>query len=127
MRAIAGRQKLHLAGCAWFWAWALVGGGVVFGYLAILSIGILILVPAVIVSVYLIVHRRPVEGRFGLLSGAGAILLLIAYLNRSGPGDICSHTATTVSCGQQWDPLPWLVAGLVCFTAGVVGHAWRSR
>lgn len=126
MRAITGRPRFHLVGCARFWAWALVGAGLMLGCLAIFSVGILILAAAVFVA-YRLARRQPVRGTFGLLSGAGTILLLMAYLNRSGPGEICSRTATSISCGQQWNPIPWLVAGLVFFAAGLAGHAWRSR
>jgi hypothetical protein len=58
-----------------------------------------------------IYRRHGPEGAFGLLSGVGAFLLLIAYIQRSG---------------QSYDPSHWLVAGLAFFTIGVVGHAWQS-
>jgi hypothetical protein len=45
----------------------------------------------------------------GVLVGAGALLLLLAYINREGPG---------------WK---WLAAGLVLIAAGLIGHARRSR
>ena len=35
MRAIAGRQRLHLAGCAWFWGWALLGAAAALGALSL--------------------------------------------------------------------------------------------
>ncbi len=114
--------RSHWLGCAWFWAWALVGAAVAFGSV---SLGPLLLIPAAIAA-WLMGRRHSVNG-FGLLSGVGIVLLAIAYLQRQGPGETCSRTATGVSCGQHLDPIPWLVAGLVCFTAGVVGHAWRSR
>jgi hypothetical protein len=106
MRAIA-RQRLHLAGCAWFWAWALLGAAAALGSL---SLGPLLTIPVLVVGV--VIHRRRgSHGAFGLLSGIGAILLLIAYIQRSG---------------ESYDPIHWLVAGLVFLTAGVVGHAWQS-
>jgi hypothetical protein len=108
MRAIAERQRLHLGGCAWFWAWALVGAA--YG-LCITSLGILTVVPATL-AVVLMTRHRPIRGAFGVATGVGSILLLIAYIQRSG---------------EFLDPVPWLVLGLLAFTWGVAGHAWQNR
>jgi hypothetical protein len=105
MRAIAA-WKSHLGGCAWFWGWALVGVGLALGFL---SLGVFALVPVLLVGVFL-ARRRPVDP-FGIISGIGVMLLVVAYIQRSG---------------QSYDPIHWFVAGLLVFTAGVVGHAWRS-
>jgi hypothetical protein len=107
MRAIVEQRKLHLIGCAWFWVWALLGAAAAIGSL---SLGPLVAIPTLVVGV-VIYQRRGADGTFGLLSGIGLILLVIAYIQRSG---------------QFYDPIHWLVAGLVFFTAGIVGHAWRS-
>ena len=123
MRAIAARHKLHLVACAWFWAWALVGVGFAFSFVSFL--GLLTILPVALV-IFLLVRLHPING-FGLLSGAGVMLLVVAYLQRQGPGTTCWHTATASGCDQHLNPIPWLVAGLVCFTAGVAGHARRSR
>lgn len=118
MRAVAAR-KPHLAGCAWFWAWAIVGAA--FG-LGVTSIGILVVVPATLAVVFMTRHR-PIRGAFGVATGVGAVLLVIAYLQRQGPGTTCWHTATGSGCDQHLNPLPWLVVGLICVAAGLVGHA----
>ena len=107
MRAIAA-PKSHLLGCAWFWAWALLGSAVALGSL---SLGPLVTVPALGLGV-VIYRRRGAEGAFGLLSGIGLILLVIAFIQRSG---------------ESYDPIHWLIAGLVFITVGVAGHAWQSR
>jgi drug/metabolite transporter (DMT)-like permease len=122
MRAIAERQRLHLAECAWFWTWALVGGAFALGAV---SLGPLLLLPATF-AVVLITRRRPIRGAFGLMSGVGAVLLVIAYLQRQGPGTTCTQTTTSITCEQHLNPIPWLVVGLLCFAAGIVGHV-RQR
>ena len=104
MRAIAARGS-HWAGCGWFWGWALVGAA--YG-LGVTSLGIFTVVPATI-AVVLMTRHRPIRGAFGLATGVGSILLLIAYIQRSG---------------QSYDPVHWLVAGLVLCVAGIAGHAW---
>lgn len=123
MRAIVGLRKPHLAGCVWFWVWAVVGVGFAFSFVSFL--GLLTILPVALV-IFFLARLHPING-FGLLSGAGAMLLVVAYLQRQGPGTTCWHTATASGCDQHLNPIPWLVAGLVCFTAGVAGHAWRSR
>jgi hypothetical protein len=107
MRAIAERQKLHLTGCAWFWAWALVGAA--YG-LGISALGIFS-VPLATLAVVLMTRHRPIRGAFGLATGIGTVLLLIAYIQRSG---------------EFYNPVHWLIPGLVLFTAGLVSHAWTD-
>jgi hypothetical protein len=107
LRAIAERQRVHLLGCAWFWAWALLGAAATLGSL---SLGLLLTIPALAVGV-VIYTRRGAGGAFGLLSGSGALLLVIAYVQRSG---------------EFYNPVHWLIPGLVLFTAGLVGHAWTN-
>jgi hypothetical protein len=65
---------------------------------------------------------------FGLLTGAGISLLVVAYIQRDGPGTTCWHTATASGCDQHLDPRPWLVAGLFFMVGGLVAqHARLSR
>ena len=106
MRAIAARRS-HLAGCGMFWAWALVGAGFGFG---ISVVGLFTVVPAAL-GVVLLTRRQPVRGAFGLATGVGCVFLLVAYINRNG----------------GFNPVHWLIAGLVLFTAGVVAHAWTDE
>ncbi|MCU1430223.1 MAG: hypothetical protein JWL83_4223 [Actinomycetia bacterium] len=57
----------------------------------------------------------------GLVSGFGAPLLYIAFLNRHGPGDICRHYANGgESCTQESSPWPWLAIGAAFVIAGAV-------
>jgi hypothetical protein len=102
MRALA-----HSRGCGWFWGWATVGAA--FG-LSLTSLGIFLVLPATL-AVVLLARHRPIRGAFGLATGVGSILLAIACIQRSG---------------QFYDPVHWLIPGLVLFTAGLVGHAWTS-
>jgi hypothetical protein len=106
MRAITAPSS-HRLGCAWFWAWALLGAVAALGSL---SLGPLLTIPTLVAGV-VVYTRRGAHGAFGLLSGIGAVLLVIAYVQRSG---------------QHYDPLHWLVAGIVFLAAGVVGHVWQS-
>ncbi|MGA2471147.1 MAG: hypothetical protein ABSG64_10700 [Solirubrobacteraceae bacterium] len=47
--------------------------------------------------------------------------LYVAYLNRSGPGNICHYSIHGgESCVQESTPIPWLLVALVLFTVGAL-------
>lgn len=108
----------------WFFVWALLGSASAF---AGVSFGPLLGLPTVVVGVLLWRLRPDARGAaFGVLTGAGALLLYVAWLQRDGPGTTCWHTATASGCDQHLDPLPWLVAGAALVGAGFVAHARRA-
>ena len=106
-------------GWSWFFVWALLGAAAALGTV---SLGPLLVVPTALVGVFL--WRRPGVRRsaFGLLSGAGTLLLYVAWVQRDGPGTTCWHTATASGCDQHLNPLPWLIGGVALVVAGVVAH-----
>lgn len=110
-------------GWGWFFVWALLGSAAALGTV---SLGPLLLLPTALVAVF--VWRRPQARRsaFGLLTGAGTLLLYVAWVQRDGPGTTCWHTATASGCDQHLNPLPWLVLGIVLVAAGFVAHARRT-
>jgi hypothetical protein len=117
-------SRSHLLGCGWFWAWALVGA---IASLGLLSLGVLALLPAAGLAAVLL-RRGPSETHaYGLLTGAGFFLLVVAYLQRQGPGTTCWKRATASGCDQHLDPRPWLVAGVILVLAGVIAQARSSR
>ncbi|GAA4844219.1 hypothetical protein GCM10023221_23080 [Luteimicrobium xylanilyticum] len=67
-------------------------------------------------------RRAPGHLAFLALSGAGALPLVVAWLNRHGPGDTCTAHAggPCVADTEELSPWPWLVAGVVLVVAGVV-------
>jgi hypothetical protein len=92
-------------------AWALVGAAAVIGSI---SLGPFVLLPALAAFVVLITRTRVGVEAFGALAGAGAVLLLIAYIHRGEQsGWHCSTTPDSVECGEGFDPRPWLIAGLL--------------
>jgi hypothetical protein len=62
----------------------------------------------------------------GALAGAGLLCLLVAYVQRQGPGTSCWHTATASGCDQHLDPIPWLVVGLLLLVGAIVVQIRRS-
>jgi hypothetical protein len=109
-------------GWGWFFVWTLLGTGAALG---VVSFGPLLLLPTALLGVFL--WRRPAARRsgFGLLTGAGTLLLYVAWVQRDGPGPMCWHTATGGGCDQHLNPLPWLVIGIALVFTGVVAHARR--
>jgi hypothetical protein len=61
------------------------------------------------------IQRETADEKVGppLLAGVGAISLVVAFIQRRGPGTFCSSTATRSGCNQYLDPRPWLVVGVV--------------
>ena len=124
MRGLVGHRPRDLAGWAWFCAWAVIGAAAALG---VVSLGPLALVPAVVAGLLLRSRRRMRGSAFGLLSGAGFLLLFVAWVQRQGPGTTCWHTATAGGCDQHSNPIPWLIAGLALVIAGLVAQRKRAR
>jgi hypothetical protein len=124
MAAFQPLHRAHIRGCRWFWAWALLGCAVALGAI---SLGVLVLAPAAVAGG--LMASRPVarQSAFGLLSGAGVLLVYVAWVQRAGPGTTCWQTARASGCDQHLNPLPWLVAGVALFVGGIVGHARNAR
>ena len=102
-----------------FVAWIGVGAGFVFAFLSILSIGIFVFPLVVVLTALLASWSTTSRGAPGLISGMGLPLLLVAFLNRDGPGYVCSHSQYAANCMQEWNPLPWLGAGIGVILLGV--------
>lgn len=115
----------------WFVPWVLLGFVWPWVFLGALSIGPFLL-PLAALGTWLLL-RRPVPRASApaILAGMGLSLLVVAFLNRGGPGVVCvtSTTATSwsQSCGEQWNPWPWLGFGLMLIVFGVGEFARRQR
>jgi hypothetical protein len=114
----------HAAAGGWFLAWAAVG---CVGALGLVSLGPAALVAAAAVG--LLLARVPLARRSasGLLAGAGLVSLLVAYVQRDGPGVTCWHTVSAAGCDQHLNPVPWLVIGIACVTVAVVTQSRHAR
>lgn len=113
------------ASWAWFGGWSVAGACWVVTILGALSIGIFVLPAAIVVTVGLATRRTSAVGGPGVISGAGLPLLYVAYLNRGGPGNVCTTLGGGQSCVQEWSPWPWLALGVVLAAVGVVVFVTR--
>jgi hypothetical protein len=117
-------RSTHLIVWLSFVVWMAVGAGIVFGFFLF---SIFVMAAAILIGILAGLQAKLRRGAFGLLSGAGAIALWVAWVQRKGPGIVYWHTATASGSDQYLDPRPWLAAGLVLVLAGVAAQAWRGR
>jgi hypothetical protein len=112
-----------------FFAWAAVGTGACVTVLGAFSVGLLVL-PLVIAALIalLIWPGSRTSAALGLITGLGLVPLFVAYLNRGGPGNVCTTSPGGQSCITEWSPWPWLGAGLVLVALGAAAFAMlRAR
>lgn len=112
MLAVSRGAEQGGRGWPWFGAWALAGGLFTFSFLTGLSIGLLLL-PVAALALLGAAWAAPHAGEMlGFLPGLGAVLLVVAWVNRDGHGV---------------DSAPWLLAGVAAVTGGVVAYAVLRR
>jgi hypothetical protein len=112
---------------AWsgFAAWVAVGCAVAFAVVSFIVAAVAVV--ALVTIALLIWRRHDLRPTAGLICGAGVLLLVVAYLQRKGPGTVTWHTATASGSDTYLDPRPWLAAGLVLVAAGIVTFAFLQR
>jgi len=100
--------------------WASVGALGAFGIAGLATIGLFLLAGAALVAgVALAVPALRPPSLPGLLVGLSTAPLYIAWLNRDGPGLVCTTTADSMSCIDQWSPWPFVALGVLFAGAGV--------
>jgi hypothetical protein len=110
-----------------FAGWCLAGAGGCLGVLSILTVGPFLLLGTLLLSAWLLSRFNFGWAMGGLLSGAALPVLYVAWLNRDGPGQVCTSTATRETCADEWSPWPFVVAAVVLAVAGVVVLSRRPR
>jgi hypothetical protein len=107
--------------------WCVVGAGACFGVLSLLTVGPFVLLATLFLSGWLLWRVSFGWAMGGLLSGAALPILYVAWLNRDGPGHVCTTTATSQSCTEEWSPWPFVVAAVVLAAGGVMVLLRRPR
>src|SRR2546430_9530369 len=110
-------------GWGWFFVWALLGSAAALGTV---SLGPLLLLPVALFGVFLWTRPGVRRSAFGLLTGAGALLLYDAWVQRNGRGTTCWHPVTASGCDEHLNPLPYLIASAPLDVAGAAPHALRT-
>jgi hypothetical protein len=93
-------------------AWAAAGAALTFSFLTGLSIGLFVLPFAGLLLWWVARRTRHLLDATGFVAGIGVVLVLVAFLNRSGSG---------------LDPLPWLVAGVCLDGSALLAYALLRR
>jgi hypothetical protein len=111
----------------WFCGWLAVGAVGSLSLLTMLTIGLYLLLVTIVPAGLLATRRGSSAGLPGVISGLGVPLLYVAFLNRGGPGTVCTTTATGQSCVDEYNPWFWLAAGVALLIAGIVVGAVRQH
>jgi len=84
--------------------------------------GTSVLVIAVAATGLLLAYRPARREAAGALVGAALPVFLQAYLLRKGPGIVCSRVwlDDKENCRYLPSPLPWMLAGVLLVTIGIV-------
>ncbi len=107
-----------------FVLWTLIGAAVAYIFVNLPTAGVVL---AALIILALVAKPSLRQESPGVFAGVGAICLLVAYVQRRGPGTVCWHTANAGGCDQYLNPWPWLIAGLVLVTTSVVMITRSSR
>jgi hypothetical protein len=103
-----------------FLAWCVIGAALCFGVLSLLSVGAFVLLAALMVCGFLLWALELGWGMAGIISGAGLPVLYVGWLNRGGPGQVCTSTATGSECTDAWSPWPFVVVAVLLLVTGMV-------
>jgi hypothetical protein len=111
----------------WFTAWLFVGAGYALSVVGVASTGLFVLPLPLLGTVLLARRQRASSGLPGLISGLAVPLFYVAYLNRAGPGTICTTVTGGQECNDEWSPWPWLAVGVILLVLGVATFIGRQR
>ena len=108
-----------------FWVWAVVGVGFGFG---ISVLGLVTIPASAVAAIFLLSRPRLRSSAYGVLVGIGVPLLVVAFLNRDGPGTVCHSfdSGRGVQCDDLYDPRKWAAAGLAFIAAGVLAQLFAT-
>jgi hypothetical protein len=107
---------MRIAGLSlWFTVGIIYG----FGFAALLSVGVLLLLVAAAGTVLLVRSRATRDSWPAVICGPAIALLYIAYLNRDGPGTVCTTSGSGQSCVAEYTPWPFLAGALFLAVVGV--------
>lgn len=110
-----------------FLGWCVAGSAGCFRVLSLPSVGPFVLLGTLLVSAWLWSVFGPGRAMAGWLAGAALPLLYVAWLNRDGPGVVCTSTPTTQTCGEESSPWPLVATAVVLVVVGTVVYTRRPR
>ena len=115
----------------YFGLWMLVGAAYAMVIAGAFTIGILFIPVAIVATIFLARGRTSRRGVPGLICGLALPVIFVAYLNRGGPGYVCTTSPGTggsvTSCGSQYNPWLLLAIGMALFGVGIGVFISSSR
>jgi hypothetical protein len=108
-------------------AWVLVGAGLLLAILGAMSIGFLILPFVALAAAFLLTRRATWPALPAALCGVALPALWVAWLNRDGPGNVCTITPSSTACVEEWSPWPWVVVATALILSGIAGSVMARR
>jgi hypothetical protein len=110
----------------WFAVWSVIGAAYALAVVGALTIGLFVLPVPVIATIVVSRHEAARVGLPGLVAGAALPLLYIAYLNRAGPGTVCTHSGGGEQCTDEFSPWPWIAIAVALVAGGALAFSRRS-
>ena len=107
--------------------WFIAAGLCTTGLAALYTIGVPLVAAGAALVAFLAYSKRLRPAWPGAIAGPAAPLVYIAYLNRSGPGTVCTGSATGSSCTDQYAPWPFLVTAVVFVLLALICGYLRPR
>lgn len=113
-------------------SWGVVGTLGSFGVAALPTVGVFLLAgAAVVAAIALAVPALRPPCTPGFLVGLSTAPLFLAWLNRGGPGLVCTTADGVTSCDDAWSPWPFVAIGVLFAAAGlallVIGRRGSGR
>jgi hypothetical protein len=107
---------------AWFGLWALTGACYAMVIAGAFTIGVFFVPAAIVITVLLARSTRARRAMAGLIAGLAVPLIVVASLNRAGPGLVCTtdDRGTGQTCAQQWNPWLFLAGAAIALAVGVL-------
>lgn len=122
------RPNRSLRAYGWFCAWMPVGAIASLTVLGAFSILGLIALPAAALAAWPAGRHSNGTGASGIVSGLGVPCLYVAYLNRQGPGNVCTNYAGGgQSCTQEYNPLFWAAVATILIVTGLIIFAAQQH
>lgn len=114
---------------AWrqFVAWALCGASTTFILVGAFAVGPLAIVPAMLFAVLAVRLAGANISAIGVAAGVGAWGFVLGWLNRDGPGEVCTTTASGSSCTQEWAPWPFWLTGALLMVLSIAVFVYGRR
>ncbi|WP_435769889.1 hypothetical protein [Nocardioides sp. SYSU DS0651] len=95
--------------------------------MSVLTVGVFLLpVALVLAGVGAFWQRLRTTSVVAAIGGLAVAPLYLAWLNRDGPGQVCTTAGDVTECSERWSPWPFLVVGVVLLGIAVVAVA-RTR